>query len=264
MDVDARLHASSQDLFWLPPDVQVVDRPDVCYLACPRDVSYLNMVLRVGAEEGSLDDLIEEVQRAHQGRFSTWLLAHHSRRPGLAERLARRGYTPTEHHAWVISVPDFQPRPHLGITARPVERAADLLACMAVTMAAFGGTFQGPPPDFAEQLAACTGPNARVRRFVAWDDATGEPLAAGGLNLFPKLQLGFFWGGGTIPAGRRRGAYAALVAARVAEARARGFDQVGVYARDDTSAPLLAKQGFVRSGPVTLWGMAIPKVISQT
>ena len=88
---------------------------------------------------------------------------------------------------------------------------------------------------------------------MARDAATGEALAAGGLTVFAAQRFGFLWAGGTAPEARRRGAYAALVAARVAAARALGLTHVGLYARVDTSAPIAEANGFRRGGPMTYW-----------
>ena len=85
------------------------------------------------------------------------------------------------------------------------------------------------------------------------DDATGAPMASGGLNIFPDLGLGFLWGGGTDPAFRRRGAYRAVVAARLRRAAARGCTTVAIYARESTSDPIAEALGFVRHGTMITW-----------
>ena len=109
-------------------------------------------------------------------------------------------------------------------------------------------------------LARCTEPGARVHRCVAYDEITGQPLASGGMSLFPELGFGLLWAGGTVPEARGRGAYSAVVAARVACARELGFSMEGLYARVGSSAPIVAHQGFSRSGRMVCWERPSPRV----
>jgi hypothetical protein len=97
-----------------------------------------------------------------------------------------------------------------------------------------------------EELAAMTaaresGRHAQ-RRYLAHVD--GEPVATGGYTLDgPALRL---WGGSVLPRWRGRGAYRALLAARVAVGHALGARFALVKAVTDTSAPILHVAGFER------------------
>ena len=57
----------------------------------------------------------------------------------------------------------------------------------------------------------------------------------------------------TVREGRGRGAYAAVVAARLHEAARAGCGLVGMYAREGTSAPIVERQGFEKHGPMVTW-----------
>jgi ribosomal protein S18 acetylase RimI-like enzyme len=272
MELDEVLERTQRDLFWLPEGVQVVDRPEIFYLAAPgsRD-GYLNTVLRVRAEAPRFAALVDEVDRAHDGVDSRWMLAGASRSTGIERALAARGYALAhEHDGYAIGVDDHAGRATKSVTARAVETLDDLRAALDVLARAFdrpalrGTAGEGENGEdgeareaarLAQLLGYCTGPNARVHRFVAWDDASGAPIATGAMNTFPDLGdgFGFLWGGGTVPEGRGRGAYSALVSARIARARALGLRHVGLYARRDTSAPIVAAQRFRKLGPMDYW-----------
>ena len=101
------------------------------------------------------------------------------------------------------------------------------------------------------ELGQCIRADARVQRFVAYDG--DEPVSSGGVNIYPELGFGLLWAGGTVPAARGRGAYSAILAARIACAAARGLRFIGLYARVGTSSPVVAAQGFDSVGRMTYW-----------
>jgi ribosomal protein S18 acetylase RimI-like enzyme len=80
----------------------------------------------------------------------------------------------------------------------------------------------------------------------------GEAIASARLEMAPGRPFGLMFGGGTAPAHRGLGAYRALVAARVEEARRRGLDYLSTEARE-TSRPILERLGFVVAGRETTW-----------
>jgi GNAT superfamily N-acetyltransferase len=70
--------------------------------------------------------------------------------------------------------------------------------------------------------------------------------------------LGFLWGGGTLPEARGRGAYRAVLAARMRRARELGLGWVGLQARADTSWPVVRRLGFQSDGSMVSWELAAP------
>jgi len=125
--------------------------------------------------------------------------------------------------------------------------------CTGVIGRAFPGGRAFTQMELEHDLRNCTGPNARVQRFVAYDDKSGRPLSSGGMTLYPALGFGLLWAGGTIPEARGRGAYAAILGARIKRARELGFDYVGLYAMVNTSAPIVLRHGFRAYGSMTYW-----------
>lgn len=254
MSPDEVLARTQWDLFWLPPDVTVVDRPDLLLLRCERDVPVLNTVLRARGEAGALPALVDQAQAHLAGRRGRWCVGPLEPGRALERALSHDGWTPTHlHHGFTLSVDHPLPPASPGVVAREVRDMAGLLDWLQVAERAFGEARGHDPVELDQFLAACTGPQARVRRVVAYDAQSGAPLSAGGLTLFPTLAFGFLWAGGTVPEGRGRGAYGAVLALRIELARRGGAAAVGLYAREGTSAPIVAARGFLRHGRMTFW-----------
>jgi len=254
-----RLLSTQWDFFWAPPDATVVQRDEIAYVACPRDYLYANTVTKTDAPTHRLPSLLDEVQAAHVGVRSRWAVYEGHGATGLPELLPRYGYDePADYDAMVVGTDEYRARPAAGIEVREVRDLAGLRAWLHVNAQAFSGRpmVDDEPSQLQRELDLCTRPGRRTLRYVAWD-AGGEPVAAASMNAYPALGLCFFWGGGTAPAARGRGAYSALVAARVAAAAELGASLVGIFAKTDTSAPIVGKQGFRRIGRKSYWDRPI-------
>ena len=92
-----------------------------------------------------------------------------------------------------------------------------------------------------------------IRCYVAYVD--GEPAAAAGSTVDGDALR--FWDGSVQPAYRGRGAYRALVAARLRDARTTTADFALVKAVDDTSAPILKRLGFQPYGEQRCWSIPV-------
>jgi len=257
MNVDEILERTQWDFFWVPDDVEIVDRSEILYTSSAQDLKLFNQVTRTRATADRLPALVEEVVRAHEGRPYRWLVPATIPREPLARELAVAGYeVACEHWACAIAADEYRPRPADGVTARPVDTMERLHDWLEVAARAFGEPHPGAHSDLERQLGECSRPGARVHRVVAYDDATGEPVSSGGLTLFPALRFGFLWAGGTVPEARGRGAYSAVLEARARHAREQGITHVGLYAMVNTSFPIVQRQGFTKHGPMTYWDRA--------
>lgn len=253
MRPDEILEKTQWDYFWVPDDVRVTDRPELLYYSCTRDVPTLNAVTRTRAEPERLPGLIEEVSQSHQKVRSRWLVRHLPEWEPLQKALGASGYSPHVHtFAVALDVREYQPRSSRDILVREVRDMPTLRDCVAVGERAFPGTRATTEEELQRDLENITA-GTRVHRFVAYDRATSQPLSSAGMTLFPALRFGFLWAGGTVPEARGRGAYSAVVKARVDRAREIGLEYVGLYAVTDTSAPIVLRQGFKRYGEMTYW-----------
>lgn len=259
-DLSERFERTQWDLFWLPAWAEVVDRPELLYTVSDRPMSLWNQVTRVRASAARLPALVDEVDRAHAAVPSRWMLADASRHPALAPLLRERGWVEGVRCTLRVIASTARIDTPEDIVVRPVSDAASLITAIRTAEQAFGREPSAIPDDrIADELAMCTGPEARVHRFVAYDAQTDTPLAYGGLSTFPALGVGLLWGGGTVPAHRQRGAYRSVLAARLQRAASFGCDQVGLYARVNTSDPIVEALGFGAHGSLAIWDREQPK-----
>ncbi|HCH65269.1 MAG TPA: hypothetical protein DFR83_20860 [Deltaproteobacteria bacterium] len=253
--IDDRVEQTQWDSFWLPSWAAVIDRPELRYMRSDVDQSVLNMVTRIRAPHtnASLATLVEEVDRAHRGVTSTWLLAPRSQLPGLPTLLKQAGWhiEPIHHlRTLPVDTPLSHAAAHLEV--RQVLHEQTLIDCIRAGDAAFDKpTATLTPERLADELQSAR--QGRVNRFVVYDRATGTPISSAGVNLYPQQGIGFLWGGGTIAEHRGRGAYRALVRARQRCARAAGCTHLAVYANAETSDPILASLGFERHSTLQIW-----------
>ncbi len=248
-----RLERSQWDIFWRSADVVVHDRPEILYSVCARDVPNLNAVVRTRASTARLPALVQEVVAAHARVRSRWQVHETTDVRSLEAELDAAAYSPrVRHYGYVVPVDGFRPRPSSAVRVERVRDARGLDDRLRVSERAFGSAITPSEEDRRNELEQAASPEGRTHRFVAYDDA-GEPVSSGGLTVFRELSLGFLWAGSTIPEARGRGSYSAVVAARIAFARDLGMRWVGVYARVDTSAPIVEAQGFERVSAMTYW-----------
>jgi len=250
-----RFEDAAADLFWVPDDVEVLIGPELTWCASARPEPLYNAVVRVRVPEDRAEALVAEVSARHQGVPSRWTLFSHAANPALEAALARAGYAPREVHD--VRVTDVQRAPAArGPSSCTVVRAttrAQLLDAWTVSQRCFGHAVAPPAADvLANELAHYTPADARATRFVAYA-ADGAAIGCGGLTLDRAAGVGFLWAGGTLEGHRGRGVYTALVDARAAHARQAGLTHVGVFAKLDTSSPILGRIGFETLGQMVLW-----------
>jgi hypothetical protein len=252
-----RLERGTWDLFWVPEGVTIIDRPELLALHAPRPLPYLNAVYRTRAAAERLPALIGEVVALHQGFVSRWVVADTVETGALEREIAAAGYAATtDYDARVVAVDAFTSRPTGDAIVRRVTDEDSLRDCWSVNESAFARDGNFTDEDLEMELAQCAPADSRIQRFVAY--LADEPVSSGGINLYPDLGIGFLWAGGTVPSARGRGAYSAVVAARIACAAARGIGFVGLYAQTDTSSPIVAAQGFGNVGHMTYWERGRP------
>ncbi|MBX3270649.1 MAG: GNAT family N-acetyltransferase [Sandaracinaceae bacterium] len=232
------------------PDTRIVEEPGLTYVLTPSVVaSSFNEVWRVELSDEDADAAIDRVIAAYRarGRASKWIVTDESRPRDLVARLEARGLV-----AWGARAMACEPS--LAITTppdvavEPVDVANEAEYCETL-LAGFG---QPDDATFAAVVArtrACIAP--RHRLYLARID--GAPVGAASWAALPRSA--YLGGAAVAPAFRGRGVYRALVAARLADARAHGYGLATTQAREATSAPILARLGvrtlarFVVVGP---------------
>ena len=258
MTVLARLEACIAQHWWTPPGVTVVDRPELCYLRSTV-IPPLNLVLRLRAPRGHLERLVDEVHQAHRHAGSIcWVYPHHEG-AALEALLAKRGYAPGPGgDARVLALCDAGPLAIGGVTVRPIASLDDCYAATAVSNAAFGQARTYSDDDYRQILTLAQRAGAHRVQFLGREDQTGRAVCFGSLSVHPGEDFAVLLGGSTVPDFQGRGAYRALLAARIEYARSCGVRWVGVFADPKTSSPIVSRLGFERYGGRVRWVRPTP------
>jgi GNAT superfamily N-acetyltransferase len=197
-----------------------------------------------GLDGPELDELIARQVRlfAERGERFEWKLHGHDHPPDLAQRLRAAGLVAEEQETVVVApvaavagaaqVPD-------GVSLREVRDRADLDRIERMEAAVWQDDRGWLADSLEAELAA--DPDALT---VVVAEAGDAVVSAAWVRFARGTDFATLWGGGTLPAWRRRGIYRALVAHRADLAAARGFRYLQVDASDD-SRPILERLGFV-------------------
>ena len=148
-------------------------------------------------------------------------------------------------------LPDLDPP--MDVDVSRIDSADGLTAAWQVDAEVFGGATPDPGAKVADiedlQRQVAAGPERTVLRYLAHID--GELAATAGSTMDGGAVK--LWGGAVLPRFRGRGAYRALVAARVAEGIGLGAGLALVKARTGTSGPILRRAGFTAYGTETVY-----------
>lgn len=242
--------AAANEWVWIPqgaPRVATEDALVICYpewFATPTTAR----ALRATSDPSSVVEQAHAVAR-NWGRDRVWWVVSDIGGPAAVEgELVRRGAEVTERSD-ILAIPIAGGVPELdvpdGIEVRPVTDEQGLLDALAVEADAFdrpqptGEQLRDGLAELRSGLATRAG-----GRFLAYLD--GEPAGTGGWS--PAGEVLRLWGAGTTKAARGRGAYRAVLDARLRLARELGCTLGLTHGRVDTSSPILQRVGFTRYG----------------
>lgn len=203
-----------------------------------------NFILYSQLTADNADQVIRE-QVAYfgaNGRSFEWKLYAHDTPPDLRHRLAAHGFSIGEPEAIMVLDLAQTPAALLQPTASDVRRLTDpaqVALVVAVESVVWGGQDTWA---WGERLAAeMRDAPDYLSVYLAYAD--GEPACAAWINFSPGSQFASLWGGSTRPEYRKRGLYTAVLAARVQEARQRGYRFLTIDA-SPMSQPIVARHGF--------------------
>ena len=205
---------------------KMIHRPGWFQIITPGGRPGLNEVL-VGGVVGEPEAGIDAVCATFTDAFK-WCVYPWTQPSDLEERLVRRGFEAWGARAMTLNTAE---RLSTRLLAKPVDESTEE-RCAAVYHLGWGG-------ELSEHLE-------RVRRR---DDTTHFVVLADDevVGAAATLDLpggGYLTGAYVRPEGRGRGAYRALVAARLEDLRLRGRERAISHAREATSAPMLEHLGF--------------------
>ena len=222
------------------PGLRVVERPGWLQLVTPwaRDGGLNEVslsVLGAGEADAVIDATIAEYRSL--GVSFRWSVAPGSAPADLGERLAARGLTPR----FVVGMARLtRDVPEAASAAIEVVEVGRDRVDEFTRVAALGWDCD-PEPLARVNRAGVEQPEAGMHLYLA--SLEGRPVAAAACKLFRRSA--YLLGGVVLPEGRRQGLYRALVNARLRDAAARGIELATSHAYEHTSAPLLARLGFV-------------------
>jgi GNAT superfamily N-acetyltransferase len=251
IDADRLLELATADTFWLPDFVQVVQAPGFKYTHSDRLVRIYNRVLYSHGELSDHERVLKQfLQTQREQTPCNWALTSKHDTDALRDLLTERGFSCGDaHYVQTLRCEDYDRSIPEDVQVLEVDSLERLRLLYKIQDVAFGRVRGVAESELVGELDACTRQDRRVIRYVAMRG--GEPAGTGGMTMFPDLGFGLIWAGGVLPEQRGHGVYTALIAARVRDALLHGIHTIGLYAKVETSAPIVAAQGFERHGMMT-------------
>jgi GNAT superfamily N-acetyltransferase len=247
---DEAVLAASDEWAWVPDFARSVRTDEYVVVAYPEGFLTPTGARLFGSDRDPAT-LVDEVHAVARdlGRDRLWWTLSDSTRPaGLEAELLTRGAQVVERMDVLAldltrSLPSFDVGGH--VTVRRVTDHAGVRDALEISQSAFGGH----EPDDDEVALGL----AEIERGLALGDGgrvlalvDGVPAGTGGWGVVgPVCRL---WGAGTRPEHRGRGAYRAVLGARLRYAVDAGATLALTHGRVDTSSPILRQLGFRRYG----------------
>jgi len=234
------------------PQVARLQTPAMVLLDRPLPEPWFACATRLSLEDdvSAQIDSVRAWFRARGRREFFWFVSPETRPLDLAEQLVRNGAEPDDELTAMILDREPAGAP-TEVDVRRVRTLQEFLAVERIVVEGFGFPAEMAQQTLAGAERAWAHWQTETNRlmYLAWVD--GVPVAEAGLartSAGPMLLSG----GATLPAGRGRGAYRALVRARWDEAVRQGASELVVQA-SAMSRPILAHAGFRAVGTVAMF-----------
>lgn len=230
--------------------------PGIRGRATPISTPYTNLVGVDETQEEITDETIEKVidEFKNRDQMFGWLIGPRTP-PDLPERLVAKGFSLMEEFAGLART-DLAPldRHADGITIREADSEDEQLFASLLS-AAFG-----LPPEMVEFLSRIlyfAKTEIHCRNYFAYRKGVDEPIGVASTIDDPNAPIIILGGSAVLEPHRGHGAYKALVARRLADAKADGIEAVVIQAVRSTSAPICRNLGFeeVCAQSLYAWGM---------
>ena len=202
-----------------------------------------NFVIWSALNAATADDAISAEQdfySSYKNGFE-WKLYSHDQPANLKELLAAQGFSIGEDEAVMVLELDSLPEALRRAPTVEVRKALD-----EITQADYAAVNKATWPDddghwVAAVLKTIRNQPERMSAYVAYID--GLPVCAARIDFPEHSPFASIWGGATLEAYRKQGAYTAVLAARAQEAVQRGYKFLTIDA-SPMSRPIAEKYGF--------------------
>jgi len=192
--------------------------------------------------EREADSLIAKVKQRYGGLAFGWITGPSTRPADLPARLDAAGFQNIDSIAG-MALTDLA----LPIEVNPRVRVREVSWQAAIENSELMGRAYGLPTEVMRvfnELIAATSDRIKARAYVASLDDDDAIVAWSSLVYIPDSPTVLLGGAATLEDYRGQGLYSALVARRLADARADGRTAAIIQGDRRTSAPICAKLGF--------------------
>ncbi len=236
----------------VPSFARPYDAPGVRGYSTDTTWAYFNTVVADGLTAAAADEAIDAAIRHFHGmgKAVSWIVGPTSTPEDLAERLERAGFVADEAIAGMARVDLTPPSTRGGDLVVRAVTAEQMVAHAHVVRDGFG--MPAGILDLLKTYWLNVPPSFRTSSYLAFD-RDGTAVAYADLVFVPGTSVALLGGAATLPEHRGRGAYTALVAARLADAERAGAEAVIIQANRATSAPIAAKLGFEEIASFRRW-----------
>jgi GNAT superfamily N-acetyltransferase len=247
----AAVRAAAADWVWVPPDAQQVVTSEYQLIAYPAHFQQPTQVAwSVSARPAAelIPEILAHVRAWGRDRVYWWIRPDTEPADTEAQLVTLAGDPAEVVLVLAYDMTDGLPNLSLDTELRTelVRDERTLRASHLVSAEVWEDDRERTPAAVEEELAGlreALAAGAEFRIVVFIDDV---PAASGGCGIVgPVARL---WGAGTRPGLRGRGAYRALLAARMQRAREMGATLALVKGRVETSGPILLRAGFTLHG----------------
>jgi ribosomal protein S18 acetylase RimI-like enzyme len=259
-----KIRAAAEAWVWVPPDAEQVVTSEYQLIAYPAHYQYPTQVAWSSAArpvDVVVDEVLAQARAWGRNRVCWWVRddavgaaqgsigGASASQASTEEVLQLRGGKLTET-VQVLAYDLSDGLPDLDVADGPqaelVQDERTLRASHRVAAEVWEDDRERTPAAITGELAGLLEAQESWSDFRVVVFVDGEPAAGGGCGIVG--QVARLWGAGTRPAFRGRGAYRALLAARIALAREHGATLALVKGRVETSGPILRRGGFTAYG----------------
>lgn len=203
-----------------------------------------NLVGMADIAPENVDATLKMVRSRYSGgrKAYGWVTGPLTRPHDLGQRLVAAGLAKTDEMAG-MALTDLD----VPIAADPTIEVREATLHEAQTASEMMARAYGIPEEvarFFNVLLAMSENKVNNRGYFAYVNGGEQPVGWSYLVFLPDSPIVLLGGAATLPEHRGRGVYSALVAKRLADARAEGKRAAVIQAVRSTSAPIAAKLGF--------------------